>query len=121
MAGVAEGVGLSLASLQSTGSGCFNNTGKLYEEATELVKKMETDNKVTQMSNLYSLYTLTISELKLCGSIPSEMTQLAFSFSNPTTLAMHLSKDMVVNGVDIYKKMEEGKAAFKNQEYKRFG
>ena len=56
------------------------------------------------LKDLYDLIFAIKGGLSKCETVPGDMEKIAeilASFSNPATLAWHIGKDLVLNGVNI--------------------
>ena len=51
-----------------------------------------------------------VGDLKQCGLATKHILSIggmALAFSNPVSFAFHIGKDLIVNGVQIYKEMND--------------
>ena len=46
---------------------------------------------------------------------------MAAVFSNPVTLVYHVGHNLIMNGIDIYEKLDMGVIAYKKGDYYSFG
>jgi len=59
-----------------------------------------------------------------CESIETDLSsllQMAAIFEHPLTLIFHIGKSLIVNGCDIFTKIETAVQAYKKGEYFEFG
>jgi hypothetical protein len=62
--------------------------------------------------------------LKDCSSIKNDLetlAKMALIFEHPLTLAYTVGKNLLVNGIDIYKKISDAVTSYKSGDYYNFG
>jgi hypothetical protein len=62
--------------------------------------------------------------LKDCSNITSDLSQLlkmAEIFEHPLTLLYHIGKELIVNGLNIFRKISSAITAYKSGDYFHFG
>ena len=63
----------------------------------------------------------TVIDCKHLKDDISKLTKIVAVFSNPVSFAWHVAKDLLVNGVNIFKDVEDAISAEKTHQWKRFG
>lgn len=73
------------------------------------------------LGNAVKLIPTSISTCKAIEQDLSAVVKMAEVFSNPLSLIYHVGKNLVVNGIDIFKKIANALIAFGEADYFTFG
>lgn len=62
--------------------------------------------------------------VKECGLVSvdlAKLTKMAAAFTNPASFVIHVGKDLIINGVTIYREIKDSTVQWHNGEYEKFG
>merc|ERR1712048_100306 len=100
---------------------------EIVNEAKAAVDAFSKKTLAGMIEGLHDIYNLIFAikgGLSKCATIPGDMEKIAeilASFSNPVTLAWHIGKDLVVNGVSIYREIMDSVTQFNKGNFEEFG
>lgn len=106
---------------------CIQDSEHFYSEVEEAVHDFE---KHTAEGTIEGLKIIGEAVMQIKGDIKDcegvvadweKLEKMAEIFSNPVTFAYHVGKDIIVNGVQIYKEVDDSIVEFENQQYRQFG
>lgn len=102
----------------------LENEAELVVEGVEsILKKNEKDMKEGLEKIGLALETLPEAMLE-CGMAVNDAKQLMSALKaveSPLQFAYHVGKDLIVNGINIYKEVNQAIADYKDQEYQDMG
>ena len=92
---------------------CIKDQKKMISELEEAVNdfKLETfkgvKSGIKEIGEVASQMSHDISECKSVVKNIEDLAKMAHAFSNPISLAYHVGKDLIINGKDIYKHIND--------------
>lgn len=90
-------------------------------EDLEAHKASKILDALKKFANLMKTVKAGMSDCSHIKADWEKLAKMAAAFDSPTTFAWHLGKDLLVNGVDIWKEVNEAVADYKAAKWNDFG
>ena len=125
VAGILEGA-VNAEGLENI-EGCIKDTESVYKDVEEAVADFEKKTPDATAEGIKLLGEAIVAlkdDIKECKGVVADVEKLeemAKIFANPLTFAYHVGKDLLVNGVQIYKEIDDSITQWKSQQYFFFG
>ena len=106
---------------------CITNVNNIWSHVSKAVTDFELETYDGVSNGLYELSQgvyLIPEAVKNCVAVKDDLSviyKLAKAFSDPWSLAYTVGKNLLLNGVDIYHKIEDATAAYKRADYFNLG
>merc|ERR550514_740104 len=119
--GIAEGFGLELATK------CVRDSGSFAQESTAAVRDMLKHDEGHMRKGLAELATAlrvlppALRECKATEASVEQLVKALASLSSPQAFLYHVGKDLLVNGVSIFKEINAAMVAWKGSQWEAFG
>lgn len=94
------------------------------EDAIADFKKKDVDDVIHGLQEIGLATTLLATEIQNCEGVVADwhkLEQMAAVFTSPASFAMHVGKDILLNGQDIYKDITNAEANYSHQQFEPFG
>jgi len=106
---------------------CITDTETFYGEVETAVKDFEKHTAEGTVEGLKILGEAVMQikgDIKTCEGVVADwekLEKMAEIFSNPATFIYHVGKDLIVNGKQIYREIDDSVQEFETQQYRKFG
>ena len=106
---------------------CFSGPVPIIDAVQDAIvdfKKKDVDDVIHGLQEIGLAVTLLASEIQNCEGVVADwgkLEKMAAVFTSPASFAMHVGKDILLNGQDIYHQIEDAEQNYKNQQYEPFG
>eukprot|EP00347_Sterkiella_histriomuscorum_P003706 403363257 len=102
----------------------FEEIGLLLKEAIEDLNQesfSSVKRALHEISEAVHKFPTALHQCKVLEDDLKELLRMAEIFGHPFTLIVHASHNLIVNGVDIYRKIHESIVDYENHDYFDFG
>jgi len=102
-------------------SKCFSGPMPIIDavkDAIEDFEKKSVDDTIHGLQEIGLAVNLLASEIQNCEGVVADwktLEKMAAVFSSPASFAMHVGKDILLNGQDIFHQIEDAEQNYKNQ------
>jgi hypothetical protein len=107
--------------------GCIKDTDAFFKDILSAVKDFEKKTPAGMADGIKKLGDAVLEikdDIAECEGVEADVEKLEkmlVIFSNPTTFFYHLGKDLLINGVQIYKEIDDSVSKFEEASYFEFG
>jgi hypothetical protein len=124
-------MGILYGAVQAEGleniNGCIEDTEKFFKDVLSAVQDFETETASGMSAGIKKLGD-AIMDVKdgiiQCEGVEADveaLEKMVKVFSSPTTFLWHVGEDLLVNGVSIFKEIDDSVKQFENANYFEFG
>ena len=107
--------------------GCIKDSEHFFDDVLDAVQDFEkhtASGKIAGMKKLGDALHDVMGGVKDCSGVEADLKLLAKMveiFRSPSAFAFHVGKDLLVNGISIYKEIKDSVKQFEDAEYYKFG
>ena len=106
---------------------CFDDGGELFYDLIDVVDLLTSDSKhkiIKALKKIGEVFCDFFDIVQHCKELPQdakEIWEALKKFKSPFKLVVHIGKNIILNGVEVFREIKSAVTAWKNQDFYVFG